>query len=62
VLVGAVRATNEGHRIFGADEVALAELGSRLQAMLGDDAYQAAYQEGAALDGDAATELALRAL
>jgi predicted ATPase len=61
-LVGAVRATNEGHRIFGADEVALAELGSRLQAMLGDDAYQAAYQEGAALDGDAATELALRAL
>jgi tetratricopeptide (TPR) repeat protein len=61
-LVGAVRATHEGHRIFGADEVALAELGSRLQAMLGDDAYQAAYRAGAALDGDAATELALRAL
>jgi hypothetical protein len=62
VLLGAVRATQAGHRIFGADAAALTELGSRLHATLGDDAYQAAIGEGSGLDGDAAVELALRAL
>jgi predicted ATPase/DNA-binding SARP family transcriptional activator len=62
VLVGAVRATAAGHRVFGADEVALDELGSRLRAILGDDVYEAARREGAVLDGDAAVEHALRAL
>ena len=62
VLEGAVRATPAGHRIFGADEVALAELGARLRAALGDEAYEAALREGAALDGDAAVEHALRSL
>jgi predicted ATPase/DNA-binding SARP family transcriptional activator len=62
VLVGAVRATRAGHRIFGADDVALAELGDRLRVLLGDDAYAAAQREAAALDGDAAADLALRAL
>jgi predicted ATPase/DNA-binding SARP family transcriptional activator len=62
VLLGAVRTTDAGHRIFGADAAALAELGARLQATLGDDAYQAALREGCQLDGDAAVELALRAL
>jgi predicted ATPase/DNA-binding SARP family transcriptional activator len=62
VLVGAVNATGEGHRIFGADEVALHELGLLLRGALGDDAYQAALAEGAVLDGDAAVEHALRAL
>ena len=42
VLEGAVRGTAAGHRIFGADEVALAELGDRLRDALGDDAYEAA--------------------
>lgn len=62
VLEGAVRATHAGHRIFGADEAALAELSSRLRSVLGDEAYEAAFSEGAALDGDAALEHALRAL
>lgn len=62
VLEGAVRATGAGHRIFGADEVALAELGGRLRAALGDEAYEIALAEGAVLDGDAAIEHALRAL
>ena len=62
VLEGAVRATQAGHRIFGADEVALAELGERLRAELGDEAYREALGEGAALDGDAAVEHALGAL
>ena len=62
VLVGAVRATSAGHRIFGADEAALAELDAQLRAELGDTAYDAALGEGAALDGDAAVEHALRAL
>jgi predicted ATPase/DNA-binding SARP family transcriptional activator len=62
VLEGAVRATAAGHRIFGADEVALNELGARLRAALGDDEYEAALRDGAALDGDAAAERALRAL
>lgn len=62
VLEGAVRATAAGHRIFGADEVALDELGARLRAALGDDAYEAARRHGAMLDGEAAAEHALRAL
>jgi hypothetical protein len=62
VLVGAVRATAAGHRVFGADEVALDELGARLRAVLGDDVYETARREGAVLDGDAAVEHALRAL
>jgi hypothetical protein len=62
VLKGAVRATGADHRIFGADEVALNELHARLRDALGDDAYEDARQQGAALDGDAAVEHALRAL
>ena len=62
VLEGAVRATHAGHRIFGADEVALDELSARLRAALGDAAYAAARRQGAALDGDAAVEHALAAL
>jgi hypothetical protein len=62
VLEGAVRHTQAGHRIFGADEVALTALGTALRAELGDDAYEAARREGAALDGDAAVEHALRSL
>ena len=62
VLLGAVRASPAGHRVFGADEVALAQLGKRLRAALGDEAYEAAVVEGGALDGDAAVERARRAL
>jgi predicted ATPase/DNA-binding SARP family transcriptional activator len=62
VLEGAVRATEAGHRIFGADEIALDELGASLRSVLGDEAYEAARREGAALDGEAAVEHALRSL
>jgi predicted ATPase len=62
VLVGAVQAARAGHRVFGADEVALAQLGKRLRVGLGDDVYRAALAEGGALDGDAAVEHARRAL
>jgi hypothetical protein len=62
VLLGAVRATASGHRIFGADEVTLTELGARLRAELGDVAYEAALRQGAAMDGDAAVDHALRSL
>lgn len=62
VLEGAVRSTHAGHRIFGADAVTLDELGARLRAALGDEAYIAARQQGAVLDGAAAVEHALRAL
>jgi hypothetical protein len=62
VLLGAVRATQAGHRIFGADDAALTELAARLRSELGDDAYQEALDEGAGLDGDDAVEHALRAL
>jgi hypothetical protein len=62
VLMGAVQAPAAGHRVFGADEVALAQLGKRLRAALGDDAYEAAVAEGGTLDGDAAVEHARRAL
>jgi hypothetical protein len=62
VLEGAVRATDAGHRIFGADEVVLAELGARLRAALGDGGAEAARREGAGLDGESAVDHALRAL
>jgi hypothetical protein len=62
VLEGAVRATASGHRIFGADAVALDQLSARLRDALGDDAYAAARRAGATLDGDGAVEHALRAL
>jgi hypothetical protein len=62
VLAGAVMATSSGHRIFGADEVALAGLVARLRAALGDAAYEEAVAAGAVLDDDAAVEHALRSL
>jgi predicted ATPase/DNA-binding SARP family transcriptional activator len=62
VLEGAVRADGAGHRIFGADERALHEIGVRLRAALGDEAYEAAIGEGAVLDGRAAAEHALASL
>jgi predicted ATPase/DNA-binding winged helix-turn-helix (wHTH) protein len=62
VLVGAVRSPGAGHRIFGADEAALDELGERLRDALGGTAYADALAEGAVLDGEAAVEHALRAL
>ena len=46
VLVGAVRATSAGHRIFGADEAALAELGAQLRAELGDDGLRGGARRG----------------
>jgi hypothetical protein len=57
-----VRATAAGHRIFGADAVALDRLSAQLRAELGADAYEAARASGAVLDGDGAVEHALRAL
>jgi predicted ATPase/DNA-binding SARP family transcriptional activator len=62
VMVGAVRAARGGHRIFGQDEAALAELDAQLRAELGDEVYDAAIAEGSALDDDAAIEFALRSL
>jgi hypothetical protein len=62
VLEGAVRSTVAGHRIFGTDQVALAELTNRLRAELGATAYEAARAQGAVLDGAAAVEHALRSL
>jgi len=62
VLLGAIQATQAGHRVFGADEVALLDLDRRLRSTLGSVAYEAALAEGAALDGDAAVEHALLAL
>jgi hypothetical protein len=62
VLLGAIRATAAGHRIFGADEVALVELDVLLRRELGPEASETARRRGAALDGDAAVEHALRAL
>ncbi len=62
VLVGAVRSTDEGHAIFGADEVALTELSEQLGERLGRDACDAAMREGARLDGAATVEHALRSL
>ena len=62
VLEGAVRRSGAGHLIFGADEIALRELGAELAATLGDEEYDAARRAGSVLDGDAAVEHALRAL
>lgn len=62
VLEGAVRATGAGHRIFGADELALREIGERLRRALGDSAYHVARSEGAVLDGQSAAEHALDSL
>ncbi len=61
-LLGAVRATAAGHRIFGDDEVALTRLDAELRATLGEAVYDAALDRGRSLDGDAAVDLALRAL
>ena len=62
VLVGAVRGTTEGHRIFGDDEATLAQLAERLRRVLGDERYDAAIARGAMLDGHGAVEHALRSL
>ena len=62
VLDGAIRASTVGHRIFGADEMILAELSDRLRAALGVDGYEAAREQGAALDGDALLEFAVQSL
>lgn len=62
VLLGALRSTDQGHRIYGADEVALGQLEARLRASLGDEGFDAALGRGAVLDGDAAVEHALRSL
>jgi predicted ATPase len=62
VLLGAVRATESGHRIFGTDALALAELGTELERRLGATEYAAAIGDGVALDGGGAVAHALRAL
>ncbi len=62
VLAGAVLSTSAGHRLFGEDEVTVTSLAARLRAALGDDAYETAIREGAALDADAVLEHALRSL
>lgn len=62
MLEGAVRSADGGHQIFGADEVALLEVGARLRTALGDAAYEAARRAGSELDGNGAAELALRSL
>ena len=62
VLTGSVLATRAGHRIFGEDEAALAELGTRLRERSETRPTRLRWREGAELDGDAAVELALRAL
>ena len=62
VLVGAVRSTASGHRIFGADAIALEELAGRLSDELGASRFAAAVAEGERLDDDAAVEHARRSL
>jgi tetratricopeptide (TPR) repeat protein len=62
VLLGAVRATESGHRIFGSDEVALTQLGHELERRLGMTDFEAATGDGAALGGAGAAAHALRAL
>ena len=62
VLEGAIRATLAGHRIFGADEVALNALSRTLESAMGPAAYTDAVRTGASLDGNAAVEHALGAL
>jgi predicted ATPase/DNA-binding SARP family transcriptional activator len=61
-LEGAVRSTAAGHRIFGADAIALDELGHGLRVELGAASYDRARACGAQLDGDGAVELALQSL
>jgi tetratricopeptide (TPR) repeat protein len=62
VLLGAVQATESGHRIFGADELALDELGRQLEHDLGRPDFAEAIDVGAALDGAGAAAYALQAL
>ena len=63
VLEGAVRATAAGHRIFGADEVALDRARRRsCGPRSATRPTRPRSTEGAVLDGDAAVEHALRAL
>ena len=62
VLEGAIRSSTTGHRVFGTDEVVLAALSDRLGESMGVEAYAAARAQGAALDGDALLEFALRSL
>jgi hypothetical protein len=62
VLVAAVRHTSVGHRLYGADAVAMARLDDELRGRLGASEHAAARAEGRALDGDAAVEHALRSL
>lgn len=62
VLEGAIRGTLAGHRIFGADEVALDELSRTLTEALGAEEYADALRTGATLDGNAAAEHAFAAL
>jgi predicted ATPase/DNA-binding SARP family transcriptional activator len=62
VLASAVLATPAGNRVFGDDEVALTQLGERLRASLGDEAYEVAAARGRMLDGPAAVEHALQSL
>ena len=62
VLLGAVTSTRAGHRIFGADEATLGRARPHCGRCSATPTYEAALAEGAALDGDAAVELALRAL
>ena len=62
MLASAVLATPAGNRVFGDDEVALTQLGERLRATLGDEAYDLAAARGRVLDGPAAVEHALQSL
>ena len=62
VLVGAVRATQAGTASSARTRPRSPSSARSCVQLLGDDAYEAALAEGAALDGDAAVELALRAL
>jgi predicted ATPase/DNA-binding SARP family transcriptional activator len=62
VLLGAIFATEEGHRIFGSDAVTLDQLIAQLRTSLGDTAFDASWRAGARLDGEAAVEHALRSL
>lgn len=62
VLIGAILGTEQGHRIFGSDELVLGALADRLRADLGERGFEAAMRAGAQLDGEAAVEHALRSL
>ena len=63
VLAGAVLATHEGHRIFGADEAALDRARPRgCEPPSATRPTRPPRARGAVLDGDAAAEHALRSL